>query len=373
MADTSLIEWTDATWQPITGCSIISPGCAECYAMRLAGSRLRNHPSRAGLTNPSKAGPVWNGTVRFNREWLEQPLAWSRPRRVFVCAHGDLFHEGVDESWIDAVFEVMARAKQHTFQVLTKRADRMRAYVTGFPERRKTFACHSGLDFVQWPLPNVWLGVSAERQIEADQRIPLLLETPAAVRFLSAEPLLGPIDLTRIAAPKDPADPEAEWLFDALATGDCYEQRCENGYGDVVYDSADGPHRETKLDMVIVGGENGSRPMHPEWARSLRDQCAGAEVPFFFKQWGSWWPVSQMGEDDIDRCYAPRPARDPEATRSPRVDTTVLHADGSQHTITSPGAYAQGSHAMLMFQVGKKKSGRLLDGVEHNGMPGAAA
>ena len=127
MAEHSTIEWTDATWNPITGCSVISPGCKNCYAMKLAGGRLQHHPSRAGLTQPSAAGPVWNGLVRFNMEWLEQPLHWKRPRDVFVCAHGDLFHESVPDQWIADVFGVMHAASWHTFQVLTKRAARMRA------------------------------------------------------------------------------------------------------------------------------------------------------------------------------------------------------------------------------------------------------
>ncbi len=120
MSDKSHIEWTDATWNPITGCSVLSPGCTHCYAMKLAGTRLRNHPSRAGLTTDSKAGPVWTGEVRFNAQWLLQPLGWSKPRMIFVCAHGDLFHDDVPVEWIDKVFAVMALAPQHTFQVLTK-------------------------------------------------------------------------------------------------------------------------------------------------------------------------------------------------------------------------------------------------------------
>ena len=130
MAVNTKIEWADATWNPITGCSLVSPGCVSCYAMRLAGGRLQHHPSRAGLTQPSKAGPVWNGAVRFNEQWLRQPLQWRRPRRIFVCAHSDLFAEGVPDAWIDRVFAVMALAPQHTFLVLTKRPERMRRYLT---------------------------------------------------------------------------------------------------------------------------------------------------------------------------------------------------------------------------------------------------
>lgn len=135
MADGTPIEWTDATWNPVTGCSVLSAGCTNCYAMRLAGTRLQHHPSRAGLTTPSriKSGtglgkPVWNGQVRFNEQWLTEPLRWKRPRRIFVVAHGDLFHDAVPDAWIDQVFAVMALAPQHQFQVLTKRAARMRAY-----------------------------------------------------------------------------------------------------------------------------------------------------------------------------------------------------------------------------------------------------
>ena len=133
MADHTKIEWTDATWNPITGCSIVDAGCTNCYAMHLAGTRLKHHPSRAGLTRETGGRPKWTGEVRCNREWLDQPLRWRRPRMIFVCAHGDLFHESVPDDWIDQVFAVMALAPQHTFQVLTKRADRMHRYMTHWP------------------------------------------------------------------------------------------------------------------------------------------------------------------------------------------------------------------------------------------------
>jgi len=136
MAGSSTIEWTDATWNPVTGCSVVSPGCINCYAMRLAGTRMRHHWSRQGLTNDSKAGPVWNGQVRFNEEWLDQPLRWRKPRRIFVAAHGDLFHEAVPDEWIDRCFAVMSLTPQHKHQVLTKRPDRMRDYLVRWYERR---------------------------------------------------------------------------------------------------------------------------------------------------------------------------------------------------------------------------------------------
>lgn len=209
MADRTPIEWTDATWNPITGCSVTSPGCTNCYAMRLAGTRMKDHPSRAGLTTMSKKGPVWTGEVRFNEQWLDQPLRWRKPRMIFVCAHGDLFHENVPDDWIDRVFAVMALCPQHVFQVLTKRPERMRDYLA---ERQSDWVTRWAAaawrlrprelrpdgngqllmrNHAKFPLPNVWLGTSVEDQIRADERIPILLDTPAAVRWVSAEPLLG--------------------------------------------------------------------------------------------------------------------------------------------------------------------------------------
>ena len=288
MAETSKIEWTDATWNPITGCTLVSEGCRNCYAARLAATRMKHHPSRAGLARLNRSGEAkFTGEVRFNEKWLDQPLRWKKPKRIFVCAHGDLFHEKVPDAWIDRVFAVMAMAPQHTFQVLTKRPERMREYIT--------HACGRVADAVQplraddrpvgplphldggmrwWPLPNVWLGVSAEDQATAAARIPPLLAIPAAVRFVSAEPLLGPINLRRLRVA-----PDHHTMVDAL-----------DGYAIV-----DTPGREREraaLHWVICGGESGrgARPMHPHWARSLRDQCATAGVPFFVKQLSSGGP-----------------------------------------------------------------------------------
>lgn len=285
MSDNTKIEWTDATWNPITGCSVLSAGCTNCYSMRLAGGRLRHHPSRAGLTRESGGRQVWTGEVRFNEQWLNDPLRWRRPRRVFVCAHGDLFHENVPDEWIDRVFAVMALAPQHTFQVLTKRPERMRYYLAHADDEGGDFfermvdCGGDALDGMDWPLPHVWLGVSVEDQTTAAERIPILLDTPAALRWVSAEPLLGPVDVSRwlwgcsepcIDCPKD-EDCECDWklrrdLLERIAPG--------------------------SIDWVVAGGESGpaARPSHPEWFRSLRDQCAEAGVPFLFKQWGEFAP-----------------------------------------------------------------------------------
>lgn len=322
MADGSHIEWTDATWNPITGCSVVSPGCTNCYAMRLAGTRLKHHPSRKGLTDNSKAGPVWNGTVRFNEEWLDQPLRYTRPRLIFPCAHGDLFHESVPFAWIDRCFAVMALADRHRFQVLTKRSDRLLEYMSvDFDKplaecvearvgaQAMEIAASRGEDvwapywdaWWTWPMPHIWLGVSVEDQARANERIPKLLRTPAAVRWVSAEPLVGPVDI-------------AQYL--------------ELGNLDMGIGSPG-------VDWVVAGGESGPatrpiRPMHPDWARSLRDQCAATDTAFFFKQWGDWVSVSEV------------------------------EGDGPHHHFED-GATVR--------RVGKKKAGRTLDGVIHDGMP----
>jgi protein gp37 len=289
MSASSNIEWTDATWNPIVGCSIVSPGCTNCYAMKLAGRRLRNTPKYRGLTKDSKAGPVWIGEVRLWEKALTDPLHWREPRKIFVNSEGDLFHESIPDEWIDGVFAVMALCPQHTFQVLTKRAERMRGYMTYGGPTLKMLAQvpQVGRDVMtantDWPLPNVWLGISAERQEEADERIPFLLQTPAAVRFISAEPLLAPVDLS--AMPFSSGDPRHRW--DALTGQALMYGTGVNGNPDITV-RMEKPTFQ-KLDWVIVGGESGrnARPMQIEWADSLVAQCKAVGVSCFVKQLGA--------------------------------------------------------------------------------------
>lgn len=277
MGDTTGIEWTDATWNPLVGCSVISPGCTNCYAMKMAGTRLKDTERYRGLTQGSKAGPVWTGEVRLVKEALEQPLKWRKPRRIFVNSMSDLFHEDVQDQWIDRIFAVMALCPQHTFQVLTKRPERMHSWFANGAMQNVIAALtafHSPKgqyckDITWWPLPNVWLGVSVEDQKRANERIPFLLDTPAAVRWISAEPLLGAVD-----------------LCDLEHGNDCYN--CLEGVG--VEMNGKQPYMLTgnSIDWVVVGGESGARPriMLASWAKNLRDQCVSAGVPFNFKQWG---------------------------------------------------------------------------------------
>lgn len=354
MADNTKIEWADATWQVTTGCSVVSPGCTNCYAMRLAGTRMQHHPSRAGLTQPSKAGPVWTGEVRFNEQWLDQPLRWKKPRRIFVAAHGDLFHENLPDAAIDRVFAVMALCPQHTFIVLTKRAARMREYFadphtndrigsakisdeadrSGVKHQHPGWGVDRGREGPFRPLDHVWLGVSVEDQAHADERIPELLATPAAVRFVSAEPLLGPLHYLT-----DRGDSDANWV--------------------------------PRLDWTICGGESGpgARPMHPDWARALRDQCQAAGVPFFFKQWGEWigadeW-LDQLGPGDVgiydhgaDFLRPWRPARPLNFGDA----ATLVNA-------TCKRPFEHHSDGTTSIRVGKRAAGRRLDGREWSEYP----
>lgn len=356
MADHTKIEWTDATWNPIVGCQVVSAGCKNCYAMKLAGGRMRNHPTRAGLTQDTKAGPVWNGQVRLNMAEMFKPQSWTRPRRIFVCAHADLFYEAVPEAWIDQVFAIMALSPQHTFQVLTKRPERMRNYVSSADTVRRVYdlVCDLVVDQVAkvvliapgtdpaaapqgtrvhldaWPLPNVWKGVSVEDQSAADERIPFLLDTLAAIRWISAEPLLGPLNIEPWTCRHcmgrrwvddegwSPPYPEFGWVERAPREGLIPCASCNLGGWDVEV----APCRPC-LDWAVVGGESGSaaRPMQAEWARDLRDQCVATSTPFLFKQWGEFRPTSD--------------ARGP-----------------------------------YMMRVGKKAAGRQLDGVTWDQYPG---
>jgi len=219
MSQRTAIGWTEATWNPVTGCSRVSPGCEHCYAEALS---LRMGWSAKPWTQQNAAE-----NVKLHPERLAEPLRWRTPRRVFVNSMSDLFHEQIPDDFLDLVLDVMARAPRHTFQVLTKRPGRMQAYL-------------SARNFARTPLPNVWLGVSCEDQRRAEERIPLLRATPAAVRFLSCEPLLSPIQL--------------------------------DGLRDVHW--------------VIIGGESGPshRPMDIGWAEQIAQTCLVAGIPVYVKQ-----------------------------------------------------------------------------------------
>lgn len=286
----SKIEWANKTWNPVTGCDRVSPGCANCYAEKMA----RRLAGRFGYPEaPNHFDVTWHPDKLF------QPFQWVKPRTVFVCSMGDLFHEDVCLDVIKDMFAVMHNAPQHTFIILTKRPYRMMRLLTD----------HQGLldDGYEWPLANVWGGVSIENQAAAVERIPLLADTPLAKRIVNLEPLLEEVDLCR---PHD------------------------QGVGELLIDYLDG---------VFLGGESGpgAQPMAPKWVRKIRRQCNGAGKPFFFKQWGEYLHESQFSSPYEKYLY----------------ENAVLYG--------FPG------HDGGYVRVGKQQAGRILDGREWNELPNA--
>ena len=260
VAETTGISWTDSTWSPVTGCKAVSPGCANCFAATLAATRLKKHPAYAGLAHLNDSGrAVWSGEVRLHPDRLTQPLRWLKPRRIFVCDMSDLFHADVPDEFLDRVFATMALCRQHTFQVLTKRPARMRDYLEMVSDERdmqrwlnaassltgEMVGLESFDPALDWPLPNVWLGVSVESRAYLP-RLDILRQIPAAVRFASLEPLLEHL-------------------------------------GDINLDG---------IGWAIIGGESSqagapARPCDLAWIRNIVAQCKAAGVPAFVKQLGS--------------------------------------------------------------------------------------
>lgn len=348
MADKTSIEWCHATINAISGCAPCSPGCANCYAMR-AGAFGRPHHPVNGLTRESKAGHVWTGAVRFNEEWLRKPLAWKKPRRIFWNAHGDPFFEPVPVEWVDQEVAIAALTPQHRHILLSKRTARMRAYFSDpeTPERVLATARHLAFlpERFEWPLPNLWLGTSVEDQARADERGPDLLKTPAALRFLSCEPLLGLLDLEHLTIrPEQPC-----WRTINALSG-------EHGHGSRSGFTSTGVF-DAKIDWVIVGGESGTcaRAMHPDWVRSLRDQCIRADVPFLFKQWGEWSPRDWRADLGTHAMHR-------EAPDYGVFQKIQSHPNSIERTSVDEGWQA-------FAKIGKSASGRLLDGVLHDTYP----
>mgnify|MGYP000681007735 CR=1 FL=1 len=310
MADSTQIEWTDSTWNPVTGCTKVTAGCDFCYAERFS-ERFRGVPGH----------PFTNGfDLTLRPERLRQPLHWRQPRRIFVNSMSDLFHKGVPRHFIDAVFDTMEEADWHTYQVLTKRSSLMTRYL------RARYGAGLGPAHIR-------LGVSGGDATNA-VRLKHLKDARASIKFVSFEPLLdsvGPVDLSGI-------------------------------------------------DWAIVGGESGpkARPMHPDWARSLRGQCKAAGVAFNFKQWGEWRPICQGACDWYQPLYKSnriahvdenQQALDDVFGKTCTVPQLCLRNDGQHAAIAEPGAWQEGTQPIHAFKVGKKRAGRLLDGVLHDAYP----
>lgn len=354
MAAQTSIEWAanadgtpGATWNPIrardtrtgkvgTFCVHASPGCVNCYAERFQARGLPNN----GIGLPYAAGHLRHVEFFIDEKMLALPIGRRKPTTWFLSSLTDVFGEWATDAMLDRLWATMAQASRHLFIVVTKRSARARQYLSDLPRRIDDWNCDSGLDWVRLPLPNVWIVASIEDQPRADERVYDLMQTPAAIRGLSCEPLIGPVDLARL--------PFA-------------------GNRDLVFNALD-PENYPRIDWVIAGGESGpgARPMHPDWARSLRDQCAAASVPFFFKQWGEWAPFAE-----IDRAQ----------TSLRRVQTMPIERGAiyintaGQDVRAAPivawmedgGPSAAGVAALR--KVGKGRAGRLLSGVEHNARP----
>ena len=263
------INWTNQTWNPIIGCTKISEGCKNCYAEKMAFrlTHIENTYYYGNVVKYDQKKPKWNGKTYFNSSALEKPFRWKKPRMIFVCSMSDLFHESTPFEWIEKVWDVMCQTPQHTYQILTKRPERMLEFYKWLGDKCRDYGFDSvpsssddPLDYISTP-DHIWIGVTTENQKQVDKRIPILLEIPAKVRFVSCEPLLSNIDINKWIH-----DSDCMINQDGICT--CYEPR------------------EVCIDWVIAGPETGplKRPMQKEWIENIHQQCKDFDVPFFDKK-----------------------------------------------------------------------------------------
>lgn len=335
MAENTSIEWADHTFNPWIGCQVASPdGCKNCYAERLV-KRFGDDFAQRRRTSEAN----W----KLPLKWNAQAAREGRRFRVFCASLADVFDNQVPEPWRWDLFRLIAATPHLDWLLLTKRIGNAREMLNSAAAAvAGEFVGATEWDRHQWP--NVWLGATVVNQAEADRDIPKLLATPARVRFLSIEPMLGPIDLTRIELHKGPIkllpDAPAEWrgMREVAVVMNALKGSKQLGMA--------------PLSWVICGGESGpgARPMHPDWARSLRDQCAAAGVSFLFKQWGEWAPAESVGDDD-DRKLAER----------------WIRLDGTEPPAGQGVDFFRGDE--VLYWVGKKAAGRQLDGRTHDEFP----
>lgn len=317
MVKNTAIEWCDHTFNPWVGCTKISPGCDHCYA---EGWSKRSGLVTWGRDRRRTSAPYWTEPHRWNLRAAEHWI----PTRVFCGSLCDVFDNQVPDEWRHDLWRKIAKTPALTWMLLTKRPQNI---ATMLPPDGVTMFKHT------WPWPHVWLGVTAENQAEANRRIPILLDAPAARRFVSCEPLLGPVDLRKITCPL--CDETAPLPDDRCSDLDALTgEWIDRATGCITLETAG-------LDWIICGGESGpgARPMHPDWARGLRDQCRAAKVPFFFKQWGEWLPSDQLGAGE--------------------------HAGRERRYLDAAGLECHGSVSNLVVnRIGKKAAGHALDGEE---------
>lgn len=329
MSEQTSIEWCDSTFNPWIGCTRVSPACDDCYAARSTPARTLGVAWGAGQPRRRTAEATWNQPEAWERGHAEFYAKHRRRRRVFCASLADVFDNEVPVEWRIDLFRLIASTPHLDWLLLTKRIGNAQGMLP-----------HSWL--YEGAVPgNVWLGATVVNQAEADRDVPKLLAVPARVRFLSIEPMLGPIDLRELVTRSDRMLTEA---VDALRG----ELTCVTDHGSGRTD------RCARLDWVICGGESGpkARPMHPDWARSLRDQCAAGGVAFLFKQWGEWTDERHVQLDQ------------PIATRL-RKTVSRLDIEGRVHPMSGPGPERYAG----IYRVGKEAAGRLLDGRTHDGFP----
>ncbi|KVN62740.1 phage Gp37/Gp68 family protein [Burkholderia anthina] len=339
MAENSMIEWTDHTFSPWIGCTKVSPGCDNCYAEHLMDKRMHKVVWGPRGERVRTSASTWRQPLRWNARHAEFFAAHGRRQRVFCASLADVFDNAVDPAWRADLFTLIERTPNLDWLLLTKRIGNVMSMVSEAAQYQ------FDLDRIAKPRlhDNIWLGATVVNQEEANRDIPKLLAVPARVRFLSMEPLLGPVDLTRVMR----SSPGSDWSYCDDVLRGFRAHKC-------------GGHisPENAVDWVIVGGESGpgARPMHPEWARDLRDQCAVAGVPFLFKQWGEWAP----GEN----CGGP-------LTRTERV--ADWFGDEWSFSTMTPSEHDGLSYddEPIVYRIGKKTAGRHLDGRTHDEFPEA--
>lgn len=339
-------------------CCHVNGDCTHCYAETL---NVRGGDS-GGNGIAYKAQLRDQVEIFLDEERLLKPLKWKNPRTIFLCSMTDLFAGFVKDEWLDEIFAGAALCSRHTFIMLTKRPKRMRQYLSDPGVKRRIIRAISAMRGFppehgetailgcEWPLPNVWCGTSCGTQDAANEFIPELLATPAAIRFVSVEPMRGPVDLHSIPGPMNGSQ---RTYYDLAYSG-----------GPGLFDQQGRRIRDARLDWVICGGEIGpkARPMHPAWPKDIRDQCAAAGVPFFFKHWGDWVPHTPVAGGDLSGDV--RAGRVTTVHPTGQSDVEVFQATKGRNTI--PGT-------RYVARIGKKAAGRTLDGVEHNGFPAVAA
>jgi len=343
MSDTTKIEWCDSTFNPWEGCQKVGPGCDHCYAetrnARFGGGAAVNWGPGAPRRRTSAAN--WRKPLAWNAQHEAFFAEHGRRQRVFCASLADVFDNAVSPQWRADLFNLILSTPNLDWLLLTKRiGNAARMIDEVLPDNMKALPADHP---VAWPWANVWIGATVVNQAEADRDIPKLLAVPAAKRFLSIEPLLGPVDLTSI----DVMGGDGV-IFPLKGTSDCVDD--EGAPADDI----------PALDWVIVGGESGpnARPMHPDWARSLRDQCQAAGVPFLFKQWGEWVPYEDSAQPPFKWSQ-----------HGHEIDGHVLPDFESEDGQRQREWHCDWSDMLLARRVGKKAAGRLLDGVEHNGFP----